>query len=116
MAGTITATPNGAPLYGPVRYALPPTTNGLGPGPVAVVTVPSWEEDGQDGLAFSAAPELAAAAATWASEHSATAAILPSRPVGRETVRPAGASSESLREKDRVNGEKAPAWLLRVPA
>ena len=38
--GTISARPNGAPSYGPVRYARPCSTAGLLPAPASTLTLP----------------------------------------------------------------------------
>src|SRR5579862_5728523 len=49
--GTTTASPYGAPLYGPVRYASPDRKNGSGPLPAPVCTVPTCDPAGHDGFA-----------------------------------------------------------------
>src|SRR6476646_5807715 len=67
-AGVIVTSESGAPLYGPARYALPPSCSGLAPEPDLVVTVPSWLSPEQLGLACSALPLRAAAAAMASSE------------------------------------------------
>jgi hypothetical protein len=74
-AATTIAIPNGAPLYGPVRYIRPFVKNGLLPAPAPAVTLPIFEPAGHK------------AALAWPSGHSSALAILPGRPLGRCTVR-----------------------------
>src|ERR1700682_164825 len=103
-AGTTTERPNGAPLYGPVRYAEPDRQNGCEPAPAAVVAEPIRDVVGH-------VPALACGSGHWG-----TPAILPSRPGGMLAVTPERSGSRSWRENVSVNGLLAPACGSTVPA
>src|SRR5438309_763359 len=93
FVGTTSERPNGAPLYGPVRYARPLVTqNGVGPGPAADATVPIW---------------LSGPQAPWeacGSPHTVTWETAPSRPGGVWVVMPPNIWSWSVLENVTESG------------
>src|ERR1700689_1744477 len=104
FACTTTARPNGAPLYGPVRYTGPDNHNGSEPAREATVAVPTRDASGH------------AAFCACASLHNGTPARIPATPGGSVTDTPPRSCSPSWRVNDIVNGLNAPANDSTVPA
>ena len=96
--------PNGAPLYGPVRYTGPDSANGCGPAPDLTLDVPIREASGHVPFAASLSP------------HSGTLDSTPSMPGGWRTDRRDRNCWRSSRVTVTVNGENAPACVSWVPA
>src|SRR5215218_8781308 len=102
--GTWMASPNGASLYGPVRYTLPLTGNGAAPGPDSTWVSPIL-------LASEHAPALAAPAS-----HCGTEPMSASIPFGKPIWTPEKYPIPSGRVSENVNGENWPAAPLVMPA
>src|SRR5262245_14794048 len=75
LAGTTNTSENGAPLYGPARYAEPVTSTGAEPGPAPTLTEPTRESAAQ------------VPACALASAQSGTPATWAVKPGGRSTDR-----------------------------
>src|SRR5665213_1693612 len=104
IAGTAIDSPNGAPRYGPVRYAGPETVNGSGPAPAPAVAVPICEAAGQVPCAACDSP------------HNGTPVRTPNSPGGVDSEIPERACCPSGRSTFNTNGVKAPAVVLVLPA
>src|SRR5271166_1232351 len=92
FAGTTIERPNGAPLYGPVRYTGPDSHSGSVPAPEATVAVPICDADEHVPSAACGSPQ------------SATFESIPARPAGVVIDTPAKSCSPSWRVKRNVNG------------